>query len=93
LITAIHNWLKMNTAGQVVIRSGWDSGWDEEYARGIAAGLILDIDAWYFTKAGQNLGLPGQGDTVVDDDPDSLGTEMVRPENMLPDQFIELMGG
>jgi len=87
LVDAVREWLALNSAGQVVF---WLGG-GEEYARNVASRLIPDIAAWYFTKSGQNLGLPGTGDTVVDDDRVSLGTEMVLPEILLPGQFIELM--
>ena len=89
LVEAIKTWLRRDPNGQVVI---W-SGGGEEYARTISAGILVGVAAWYFTKSGQNLTLPGPDDIVVDDDHDSLGPNMVSPRIFLPDQFIELMNG
>jgi hypothetical protein len=87
LVNAIHVWQATNVTGQVVV---W-SGGGEEYARDAANMFIPDVQAWHFTKAGQNLMLPAAGDTVVDDEPESLGIDGVAGDVQLPDQFIQMM--
>ena len=87
LIEAIQEWMVRNPDGQLIVWSGGGS----EYAREAADRFVPGLATWCFNKGGQNLQLPSDGDTLVDDSPTALGLRKLDVPVLLPDQFVSQM--
>jgi hypothetical protein len=87
LIEAVREWMVRNSNGQVIVWSGGGA----DYAKEAADRFVPGLATWCFNKGGQNLQLPAEGDTLVDDSPNALGLDELDVPVLLPDHFISLM--